>query len=350
MKEKYNIDQYSIIEEFDLLGSVVGSIPIIGPILTGTGAISNGNKSNSVSSSTTDISNQNTLNNINKSIFDTGINVMVENLQVCSNSSIQSNACAVTSVNNGGTTTNSGNQSNVSKVNYSCTNNNNVQSSMISKMLTSAASEIKALSDTNLETALKAQASTNSKSGFLATPISSSATSVNNNNTKIRNETIQNIYNTYEQKLRTNFTSKTVAECIGSNIQNNALNISSINNAGTTNNNCNQSNDLNTIQNCKQLSNVISDTTNQVFQEYKILTNANNETKQVVNASAESKSTSVATGPIQDLFNGIANVMGASTGLYSLSFIIISCVVLIICVVMMSNKTSSELPTDKNNL
>ena len=331
-------------ENFSVGCDIAKSIPLFGGLISdksGCNNNDNGNTSTAKAITTTNITNTTQLNDFNKSIFDTGIDVMVNNLQTCSKSAMQTNNCKFVTNNTGGTTTNNADSTNYLTDNYSCTNASAVQSEMASKMFSAAASQIDTLTNDNLKAAMKAQSEAMSKTGFLSSPSSSSSISNVGVNTNIRNEAIQNIKNTYKQKFNTNFTSNTVAECIGIDTQNNSLSFYTNNSAGKTVNICNPSNNLNTIQNCKQLSNVVAQTTNQVFQEYNINTNSTNNAEQSIISSSKSSDTVIATGPIQEFFKGISEVLGSvSNGFIFIIIIIVIIVSVVLCsaIMMFNNK------------
>ena len=292
-----------------------------------------GNKqsSSSNSSSTTTVLDQSIVNNFNKSLFDTSIDVLVKNASSCSSSVNANNDCNFSNLTAAGPVNIGGNQSNDATVSFSCVQANDAQSSMATAMMSKALSEMQTAAKIGLEAQLasKADSSTNTGAGSTAIANTSNTKSSNNNTVSITNQNIQNIY---EQKLKTNFTTDTVSECIGKTTVSNSLSASGITSGSNINANCVQSNTVKQVSECKQLNKAITDTTNQVLQEVGIAVAAESTTQSATAAKSESSNTVVSTGPIQDLFTGISGVFTAASSSY-IYCVACCCIVLILVLV-----------------
>ena len=302
-----------------------------------------GNQQSSSSSSdtSTTIINQNQLNNFNKSVFQTGIETLIKTANSCSNAVSQSNDCSSNNVTAGGDYVDNSVQSNAAKVSFSCVNSSTAKTGMASEMMAKASAEMKAAADAKLLSDQKAQGSASTTTGAGATAIAnqSSTNSSTSTNTKITNQSVQNITNLYEQKLNSAFTSDTVNQCIGKTVQENKTSRSNINAAGNVKTSCIQTNSLEAVQECKALADVVNSVSQQVLQESGIKVATESTTKQETKSTTEASNTAVATGPIQDAGNAIAGIMGAASGgPMSSIFGVVCCVILIIGAVMMMGK------------
>ena len=309
-----------------------------------------GNKQSSTSNSntTTNVLNQTQINDFNKSVFDTAVNTMTKNLNSCSTSTTQNNTCGLNNAKIAGNLNITGTQSNTLASNFSCTNSSKTQSAMASEMMAKAAAEMQSAAASNLKAQLASQAAASSTTGALSTAIGNkSATNTNtNNNTNITNNTISNMVNSYEQKLQSNFTAETVNECIGKITQSNNRNINNVTVGGSADISCDQTNTLRQIQECKALADVIQETSQQVLQEFGVKVTAANTTEQVVVANSTSTNTATSTGVFQDIFSGIAGVIGSVSNPYSL---LCFCIVIIGIFILVSGAMALK-GEDANNM
>jgi hypothetical protein len=305
-----------------------------------------GNKqsSNSKNVNTTDILNKNTVKSFNDSLFKTGIETLIKTANQCSSAVAQDNNCDFRNFNAAGDVTIGGNQSNKASVNFSCINSSTTKTSMATEMLAKASAELKAASATGLEAQLASSAAAQTTTGAGATAIgnSSASNSDNINKTKIRNINSTEVINKLEQVLNSSFTSDTVNECIGKTTQTNSLSAKDIKSGGNITADCIQTNTLEQVQECKALADVINTVSQKVIQETGIAVAVSNETKQSVSAASSSTNTAVSTGPIQDLFNGIAGVFGAATGGGMYSVLCVCSVVMGGMVFMMTQQKGGE--------
>jgi hypothetical protein len=302
--------------------------------------------SNSSARTSTTIINENQLNSFNKSVFNTGIETLIKTANSCSNAVAQSNDCSSNNVTAGGDYIDNSVQSNTAKVSFSCVNSSSAKTGMASEMMAKASAEMKAAADAKLASDQTAQGSASTTTGAGATAIGNSSATNSSTvvDTNIKNKTVQNIQNLYEQKLNSAFTSDTVNECIGKTVQENKTSRNNINAAGNVKTSCIQTNSLEAVQECKALADVVNSVTQQVLQESGIKVATESTTKQESIAKTESSNTAVATGPIQDAGAAIAGIVGAASGGPILSIVgVICCVIVCIVVVMGMAKGGGDM-------
>lgn len=316
-----------------------------------------GNKQSSSSSSSVQdtIINNNTINSLNKSIFDASMETLVKNASTCSSAVNQNNTCKFTNLYSGGDVSIGGNQSNTAKVDFSCIQASKVQSEMANAMMQKALSELKSVSGTEAAAQLNNAASGSQSTGAFSTAIanSSSSTTKQNVDRTIQNDTIANIESIFEQKINNSFTSDTVNECIGKTTQSNTLEADNVNTAGSITADCIQTNSLEQVQECKQLMDSITGATNQTLQELGITVAAESEVVAAIEAKAESVNTQTQTGAFQDIFNGIAGVVSAvSMNPLSLICICVVCIIISVAAAMMmgGGGQSGGFLEEKSNL
>lgn len=296
-------------------------------------------KSNSSSTSKNTIINKNMTDTLNKTVMNSAVETLVKNASTCSSSVNQNNTCSMANADIGGNFNFSGNQSNKAKVNFSCIQADKTSANMATSMMQSIMAEMKTLNGTKAAAQLNSSAASSNKSGFGSTGGSSSSSSNTASDTEITNITQNKVRNVYQQNLSNNFTSETVSECIGKTTQSNNQNLSGIKVGGNANVKCNQSNTLEQVQECKQMSEAISATTQKTLQELGIKTDTASETTTSTVASSEATSENVSTGPIQDAGAAIAGVVGAVGNLFGMGILatmmpFICCVVIAILIFM----------------
>jgi len=306
-----------------------------------------GNSSSSVSQDIqNNILNETTLKSLNKQAMNVATDVLVESAKSCSSSVTQSNDCAFQNMTSGGDINIGGDQSNKAKVSFSCVNSDKVESEMASAMMQKVMSEVKALNGTEAAAKLEAAAAAKKESGFLAIPTGSSNSDVNTKvSTNIQNKTAVSVENILEQNLKSNFTSKTVSECIGKTTQTNKLSASDINAKGNINAKCIQTNSLESVQECKQLNDAITKTLNQTAQDLglKVATESSTKTETKAEAKAESSNISRGLDDLASSLTGLLALVGleAFGPLIGICCLICCCLCCILIAVAMSGVLSS---------
>lgn len=272
-----------------------------------------GSSSKSKQTITNNTVNQNYMDTLNKTIMDSAVNTMVKNASSCSSSINLNNSCDMSGTKIGGDFDFSGNQSAQAKVNFNCIQANQTSSDMATAMMTSMISEMKALNGTDAAAQLNTASQSSNTTGFGSMPggsgsKSGSSTNVTNN---VTNETISRVENIFQQNLSNNFTAETVNECVGKTSISNSQDLSNLDIEGNAKVSCIQTASLEQVQNCKQLSEAISKTTQSTFQELGMKTDSTSQTGSSTDSSVSSKSENIATGPIQEIGNFIGNILGA---------------------------------------
>ena len=285
----------------------------------------------------------NTLNSslstsVTEHVQETSVEALVENASTCSSSVDQSNTCNMSNMAVAGDFTLGGTQSNKASVNFSCVNSSTVASSMEDSASSGVAGELGVLNGTEAAAKLNAMAGAASKtgSGGIGGSADSNVSSTTSNNVSNITESI--VKNIFKSHVSQHLNAKTVDECIGRTKQSNEINASGTRVGGNAKIECNQSNTLEQVQECKQLSEAIQKSFAKTAQELGFKVTAANTTASKTEMKSEAKSESVATGPIQDLGNAISGILGGVLGLASLGaagpFIVVCCC--LFCCIMLS--------------
>lgn len=299
------------------------------------------------------IVNKNYLDTLNKTIMNSAVETMINNASSCSSAINLNNSCNISGTKVGGDFNFGGNQNAQAKVNFSCIQENQTSANMATTMISSIVAEMKALNGTEAAAQLNTAAQSSNKTGFLSMPggssKSNSSTNVNNN---ITNETISRVENIFEHNLSNNFTANTVNECIAKTNVSNSQDLSDLIIGGDANIECIQTASVEQVQNCKQLSQSIQNTTQKTFQELGFIVDTKSNTGTSTESTVISDSENVSTGPIEEIGNAIGSLLGA-LGLAFLapllSPICIICLVLIFLVCGFSLFSSMFSGTSKSN-
>ena len=280
-----------------------------------------GSKSNSSQTITNNIVNKNYMDTLNKNIMNVGVEVLIKNSSACSSAVNLNNSCNMSGSNIGGDFDFGGNQANQASVNFSCIQANKSSSDMSTAMMNQMMAEMKALSGTEAAAQLNNAASSSNQTGFGSTGGISKSNADTTVNTNITNSTISRVQNIYEQNLKNNFTAETVSECIGKTTLSNSQNLANINVEGNAKVSCIQANTLQQVQQCKQLNDAVTKTSQETFQTLGLTVQTDNETKQSVEATNTTTSENISTGAIQDTGTALADVIGSFGGLLGLGFL-----------------------------
>ena len=299
--------------------------------------------------------NENTLNSLNKTSMSAAVEVLVKNANSCSSAVNQNNLCSVTNISTLGDFNFNSDQTNVAKVNFSCVNASTASADMANSMIQQVMSEIATLSGTEAGSTLNASALATNNAGFGGSGNSNSdvSTSITNN---VSNKTTTTIENIVENNLKSNFSAETVNECIGKTTQSNASVIdggpTGKTIGGNANINCIQTNTLEQIQECKQLSEAISKTLNTTAGELGLKVIAANEVTSNSAATASATSENTTTGPIGEITNMVTGILGAVFGAvlapYVCSFIVF--VIFACCIYCIGSKFMSSTPSASQDI
>lgn len=291
--------------------------------------------------------NKNYLDTLNKTIMNSAVETMINNASDCSSAVNINNSCDISGAKIGGDFNFTGDQKSEAKVNFNCIQANQTSSEMAVAMMNSMMAEMNALNGSEAAADLNNASQSSNKSGFISSPSSSKSNSDTKQKNTIRNTTRTNIENIFQQNLSNNFSVETVNECIGKTIVNNSQDLSGIDVGGNANIECIQTATLEQVQNCKQLSQSISKTTQETFQELGLTVESESVTSSDTKSTVTSKSDNVSTGPIEEFGNAISNIMGA-LGLGFLGPIlapicsICSCIIVIVLIIVIFRALSSS--------
>lgn len=272
--------------------------------------------------------NQNIVNDLNKTLMNVSTDTLIKNASDCSSTVSQNNSCKVGDVTNATNFSLNPQQSNNLGVNFTCVDVNKSTGDMNSSMLQNLVTQMKSLNGTDSAAALNTVADSSASSGSFSANSAKSGTTVNNKvSNNVTNETITNIQNIFEQNLNNNFNSDTVKTCIGKTTQSNIAEAGNISNVENVDVSCVQTNTAEQVQKCEMLSEAINKSVNSTLSELGLTVVSEADTKSTTTSDTTATSSATVTSPITELFDGIAKVLGVSTGLF---YIICSVVVVVI--------------------
>lgn len=300
--------------------------------------------------------NKDYINTLNETIMNVGIETVVNNAKNCTSAVSLNNSCSLAGSKISGDFNFSGNQSNNALIDFACVNSDNAVTQMSNDMILALAAQIKTLNETDAAVDLNNAIAASNNTGFGSIGGSSSGSSSTSVSNTISNETITNIENIYKQNLNNNFTSNTVSECIGKTALSNTQDLSNLDIGGSANVECYQTNSLEQIQRCKQLSESLNETMNQTLQELGLKSDTIAETSSDTKAETSVETENISTGPIQDISTGIATVFTSIGDIFGFgsfgstlsSICSICCILIIVCIVAFVAMESGVLEQNKS--
>jgi hypothetical protein len=280
------------------------------------------------------------ISNINKTVIESAVNVLIKNASSCSSSVNQINNCSINDAKIAMNFNLGGAQTNKASVNFSCIQASSASSEMASAMKQAMLEQLKNLSGSEAAARVNAAASeVASGSGFY--PVDGgpddNGANVNNNITNRTNEVVEHIY---EQNLKDNFNSETVDECIGKTTQKNNISAEGIVVGESANVNCTQSNSLEQVQECKQLNEATHNTLTKTAQElgFKVLTESETQSETSINQESSKKKS----GFFYNIENMLDLTSLGSSGPFVIICCCICCCVLLSCICFTMFKGSKE--------
>lgn len=270
-----------------------------------------GSHSSVQSSITNNTINSTDISNTTKNIQETATNTLVENASSCSSSVDQNNSCNLSGAQIAGNFNLSGTQSNKASVNFSCVQSSSAANSMADAMSSSITNELGVLNGSEAANKMNAAAAAATKSGFGSWGSGSSKADTNTNvSNNVTNQTKMAVENIFKKNLSNNFSSKTVDECIGRTSQSNSIEAVGVKVGGNANVECNQSNTLEQVSECKQMTEAINKTISQTAQELglKVETVSKTATKSESISKTETKTESEGAAAF---VNSLANLVSA---------------------------------------
>ena len=262
---------------------------------------------------------------------ETSVETLIESSKACSSSVNQSNSCNMSNMAVAGNFSLGGIQSNKASVNFSCINSDTAAQKMENAAVSSISGELNVLNGTEAAAILNAKAAAASKTGSMAVGGNTDSNVSSKDINKVSNITKSTVENIFKSHLSQNLTSKTVDECIGRTVQKNALSAVGTKVGGNANIECNQSNTLEQVQECKQLSEALQTSITKTAQELGFKVESKTDTSNKAKMEGSAKSESIATGPIQDLGNALSGVIGSIGNLFGLASLGIAAPFIVIC-------------------
>lgn|SRR3990167_985922 len=273
--------------------------------------------------------NKNYMDTLNSTIMNSAVETMINNASSCSSAVNINNSCDMSNTKIAGDFVFGGKQTAKADINFNCIQANQTSSDMATAMMTSILTEMKALNGTEAASDLNNAAQASNTSGFASMPSSSKSNAKTNVTNNITNETISEVKNIFETNLSNNFSVNTVNECIGKTQVSNTQDLSNMDIGGGANVECIQTATIEQVQNCKQLSDAVSKTTHDTFQELGLSVGTESATTALTESTVTSLAENVSTGPIQEVGTAIAGIF-SSLGFGSISGVIIIVLVLFV--------------------
>ena len=289
--------------------------------------------------------NKTDIQNTTKNIQETANNTLIKNANSCSSSVNLNNSCNIsnaksaTSINIGGT------QTNKATVNFSCIQAGSAATSMADAMTQSIANELNVLNGSKAANKINAAAEAAVKSGFASYGSGSSDASTNTNvSNNVTNSTKQIVENIFKKNLSNNFNSETVNECIGKTTMSNTIAGENLVAGESINVNCIQTNSVEQVQECTQLTEAINKTLSQTAQELGFTVKSASETSSATESTSKTKSEASSEG-IASAINAFGNLLSnlnpfnsifGMTGDAAVAFGIICCCIIISCCILSS--------------
>jgi hypothetical protein len=317
-------------------------------------------KSKTSQSITNKTINKNYMDTLNNTIMNSAVETIIKNASSCSSAVNINNSCKLSNFNVGGDFNFGSSQTSNANVNFNCVQANKTSADMATSMIGTMMAEMKALNNTDAAVDLNSASNASQKSGFMSAPPiyggNSSSSTNTNSSTEITNETYSIVKNIFEQNLSNNFSVNTVNECIGKTNVSNSTDLSNIDVAGNAKINCVQTASVEQVQNCKQLSESISSTTQKTFQELGLTVQTESETITKTESDATSQAITRQGGlgavgkGIADVVQATGNAFGSILGPLGLAFLApflspICCIcfvlILLICCFSLSGKGGS---------
>ena len=288
-------------------------------------------KANSSQEITSTTLNQNLMDTLNKNIMNTSVETLIKSASACSSAVDQTNQCKVSDTTIAGDFNINATQSNIAKVNFACIQAAQARADMSNAMSQSMISQMKSLNGTDGAAALNSAVAASNQTGSLSTGGGSTSTKNKGKvETNVTNETISRVENIFEQNLANNFTQDTVNQCIGKTNQNNVVDVEGVKVGGNANIGCTQTNSIEVVQECKQLSEAINKITQDTANELGFVIEGESSTTSVDTVTATTKSDNVTTGALQDLFTGVADVITSAGAFFNTPFFYIIAIVAVI--------------------
>ena len=248
-------------------------------------------KASVVQNITNNTLNQTDLSSVNSTTMETAISTLVQNASICSSAVDQNNTCSMAGADIGGDLDFNAAQNNVAQVNFSCVQANKAAADMGNSMAQALAGKLDALNGTTAASALNAAASAQASMGLGVGAANSTSNVQNNITNNVTNQTKVRIENVFKNSLKNNFSSKTVSECIGKTTQANKVDLSGVKVGKNAKVNCQQTNTLAQVQECKQLNEAINKTMQETAQKLGFKVKQTNVTKSESKATGEATST-----------------------------------------------------------
>lgn len=295
-----------------------------------------GSHSSVKSSITNNTINTTDISNTTKNIQETATNTLVENASSCASSVNQSNSCNLSGAQIAGNFDLGGTQTNKASVNFSCVQSSSAANSMADAMSSSIANELGVLNGSEAANKMNAAAAAATKSGFGSWGSGSSKADTDTNiANNITNQTKMAVENIFKKNLSNNFSSKTVDECIGRTKQSNSIEAVNVKVGGNANVECNQSNTLEQVSECKQMTEAINKTISQTAQELglKVEAVSKTSTKSESTSKTETKTESEGAAAFVDSLAKLASVFNPFSSLFGLggAAALIPCLICFCC-------------------
>ena len=192
---------------------------------------------------------------------------------------------------------------------------NKIAQNMLDKIMTGIENSV------NAETlaVMKAAAESSSKNGFIPPAGDTKSNAKNKFNMKINNNTDTNISNVIKQSINVGFNVEDIKKCVDSINDKQSLDFSNCEVDGNvTIENFTQDASIENIGSCLQNSSVTNKVINMAASELGVSVLSNTEYASKIEQTGKAKAKEITTDPVEDLFNGLSNVIGSIGGAFGM--------------------------------
>ncbi|ARF10249.1 hypothetical protein Hokovirus_1_128 [Hokovirus HKV1] len=306
-------------------------------------------KASSSQKQKTSVTNKSKLNVMNENINKTIVKSIIKNSQECANKNKQAQIIKIDNVTTTGGINFDFTQMQDSNVNFSCLQNVNVQSSIVTDITNSVLGQINNTYDTNVLQKFNSTLKANSKNGFLQMPFNKSSSSTDSkqeSKVKISNDINNNLKNIVKNLVNVSFNSETIATLVSKIYQSQKILLGNLQTGseGVTIN-ANQEQTAKIVLKSVQDSGVASEVTSRLMNILDV------QVKNDVGSSSDTSQTSSGTstaendGPLESLGNlltapldallsglGLGSIGGAGA---SIVYCSVSCCICICCIIIL---------------
>lgn len=298
-------------------------------------------KSSSSQKQSTKVTNSSKLKVMNENINKTMVNTIIKNSQTCASKIINDQKLIISNIDVSGDININANQMQQAYLNFSCLQNADVQSAIVTDITNSVLNQINNTYDTNVLQQFNSTLKANSKNGFLNTPFTKSSSDTNSkqeSKVKISNDINQNLKNVVKNLVDVSFNSETINELISKMQQAQYVRVSNLSGASFTFT-VNQDQTAKVLLKSIQESGVASEVTSRLMTTLDVQVKNDIGTSTDTSQTSSGTSTAENSGPFESLgslltapLNSLLSGFGLDGLSNSMGSFVTSCISCIICI------------------